>query len=101
MSNAGKPAEEIARELQDTGAVYPLSASQIVKLHEQDVADSVLNYLQNVYAPNLRGEAHMSVRQFLLVARLFLLLPCSSRRGQAIDGGGVGLKTPIIGQTLV
>ena len=64
MSNAGKPAEEIARELQDTGAVYPLSASQIVKLHEQDVADSVLNYLQNVYAPNLRGEAHIQYDSF-------------------------------------
>ena len=59
MSNAGKPAEEITRELQDTGAVYPLTASQIVKLHEQGVAESVLDYLQNAYAASLREEALM------------------------------------------
>lgn len=59
MANAGKPAEEIVRELQDTRAVYPLTASQIIKLHEQGVPDSVLDYMQNAYAENIQRDARM------------------------------------------
>jgi hypothetical protein len=59
MSKAGKPAEEIVRELQETRAVYPLTASQIVKLHEQGVAESVLDYMQNAYADNIWWNARM------------------------------------------
>jgi hypothetical protein len=59
MARAGKPAEEIVRELQETRAVYPLTASQIVKLHEQGVPDSVLDYMQNVYAEAIRQDARM------------------------------------------
>jgi hypothetical protein len=57
MANAGKPAEEIVRELQETRAVYPLTASQIIKLHEQGVPDAVLDYMQNAYADNIRWQA--------------------------------------------
>ena len=57
MSQAGKPAEEIIRELQDTRAVYPLTGSQIARLHDQGVADTVLDYLQNAYAERIRWEA--------------------------------------------
>ena len=57
MSQAGKPAEEIIRELQDTRAVYPLTGSQIARLHDQGVADTVLDYLQNAYAESIRTEA--------------------------------------------
>ena len=46
MAKAGKPAEEIVRELQETRAVYPLTASQIVSLHDQGVPDAVLDYMQ-------------------------------------------------------
>lgn len=59
MSRDGKPAEEIVRELQETRAVYPLTASQIVKLHEQGVADAVLDYMQNAYAESIRWNARM------------------------------------------
>ncbi len=59
MANAGKPAEEIVRELQDTRAVYPLTASQIVRLHEQGVPDAVLDYMQNVYTESIRWDARM------------------------------------------
>ena len=57
MSQAGKPAAEIIRELQETRAVYPLTGSQIVALHEQGVPDTVLDYLQNVYAEHIRWDA--------------------------------------------
>ncbi len=57
MAKAGRPAEEIIRELQETRAVYPLTASQIVRLHEQGVPDAVLDYMQNAYADSLRWEA--------------------------------------------
>ncbi len=40
-------------------AVYPLTASQIVKLHEQGVPEAVLDYMQNAYADNIRWEARM------------------------------------------
>jgi hypothetical protein len=59
MARAGKPAEEIVRELQETRAVYALTASQIVRLHEQGVPDSVLDYMQNAYAESIRWDARM------------------------------------------
>jgi hypothetical protein len=59
MTKAGRPAEEIVRELQETRAVYPLTASQIVKLHEQGVPDTVLDYMQNAYADAIRWDARM------------------------------------------
>ncbi len=59
MSRQGKPAEEIIRELQETRAVYPLTASQIIALHDQGVADPVLDYMQNAYAASIRWDARM------------------------------------------
>jgi len=59
MSQAGKPAQEIIRELQDTRAVYPLTGSQIARLHDQGVPDTVLDYLQNAYAESIRWDARL------------------------------------------
>ncbi len=59
MAKAGKPAGEIVRELQESRAVYPLTASQIVKLHEQGVPDAVLDYMQNAYTESIRLNARM------------------------------------------
>jgi hypothetical protein len=59
MSQAGKPAVEIIQELQETRAVYPLTGSQIAALHDQGVPDTVLDYLQNVYAESIRWDARM------------------------------------------
>lgn len=59
MSQAGKPAEEIIRELQETRAVYPLTGSQIARLHDQGVPDTVLDYLQNAYAEHIRWDARL------------------------------------------
>ncbi len=60
MSRAGTPPEEIIRELQATRAVYPLTGSQIARLHEQGVPDTVLDYMQNVYMDQVRRESRMS-----------------------------------------
>ena len=57
MANSGRPAEDIVRELQDSRAVYALTASQIIKLHEQGVPQSVLDYMQNAYAEAIRRDA--------------------------------------------
>ena len=57
MAEAGRPAQEIIRELQETRAAYPLTASQIVKLHEQGVPDAVLDYMQNAYTDSIRWAA--------------------------------------------
>jgi hypothetical protein len=59
MSQAGKPAEEIIRELQETRAVYPLTGSQIAKLHDRGVPDAVLDYLQDTYAESIRWDARL------------------------------------------
>lgn len=59
MAKAGKPAEDIVRELQQSHAVYPLTGSQIVKLHEEGVPDAVLDYMQNAYADSIRWNARM------------------------------------------
>lgn len=57
MSRAGMPPEEIVRILQETRAMYPLTGSQIVRLHQDGVPDSVLDYLQNAYAEAIRWDA--------------------------------------------
>ena len=61
LSKAGTPPEEIIRELQETRAVYPLTGSQIAKLHEQGVPDTVLDYMQNVYMDRVRWESRMGM----------------------------------------
>jgi hypothetical protein len=59
MSKAGTPAEDIIRRLQDSRAVYPLTGSQIAKLHEQGVPDTVLDYMQTAYMDRVRWESRM------------------------------------------
>jgi hypothetical protein len=46
LARSGKSAPEIIAELQRTGTVLPLAASDIVSLHEAGVPDEVLDYLQ-------------------------------------------------------
>lgn len=60
MSKAGTAPEEIIRELQETRAVYPLTGSQIARLHEQGVPDPVLDYMQNAYMDRVRWESRMN-----------------------------------------
>lgn len=60
MSKAGTAPGEIIRELQETRAVYPLTGSQIARLHEQGVPDAVLDYMQNTYMDRVRRESRMN-----------------------------------------
>jgi hypothetical protein len=46
LAREGKTAPEIIAELQRTGTVLSLQASDIVRLHEAGVPDEVLDYLQ-------------------------------------------------------
>ena len=59
MSKDGTPADTIIRELQETRAVYPLTASQIVRLHDEGVPEPVLDYMQTAYAESIRWDARM------------------------------------------
>lgn len=56
MSRSGMSAEDIVRELRETGAVYPLSGSQIAKLHDKGVPEAVLDYLQQAYVDHVRWQ---------------------------------------------
>jgi hypothetical protein len=49
MSRAGVPSSEICAEIQRTGTVYRLSASQLADLRQQGVSDDVINYMQKTY----------------------------------------------------
>jgi hypothetical protein len=48
LAREGKTAPEIIAELQRTGTVLALQASDFVRLHEAGVPEEVLDYLQNV-----------------------------------------------------
>ncbi len=59
MAQSGKSAEDIIAELRLTQAVYALSASRIVGLHDQGVPDQVLDYMQDTYAEHIHWNARM------------------------------------------
>jgi hypothetical protein len=46
MARAGESASAIITKLQATGTVIPLSATDIVRLHERGVPDDVLDWMQ-------------------------------------------------------
>jgi len=59
MSRSGVPAEDIIRQLKESRAVYALSGSQLAKLHEQGVAEPVLDHLQQAYINSVRWQERM------------------------------------------
>lgn len=56
MSKAGEPDRRIIDKLQEANGFYPLTASEIVKLHEEGVSLSVLDYMQKTYLRGVRRE---------------------------------------------
>ena len=56
MSKENVPAETIVNKMRDSRAVYRLNAAQLAKLHDQGVADLVLNYMQETYLNAVRRE---------------------------------------------
>lgn len=47
----------IIERIRASGAVYRLSAAELVKLHDQGVSDAVLNAMQNTQLEEVRGYA--------------------------------------------
>ena len=56
MSKENVPAEIIVNKMRDSKAVYRLNAAQLAQLHDQGVADPVLNYMQETYLSAIRRE---------------------------------------------
>ncbi len=56
MSKNGISSDEIIKELKETRAVYPLTGAQIAQLHEDGVADPVLDHLQQAYVNAVRWQ---------------------------------------------
>jgi len=54
LAKSGKTAPEIIEELQRTGTVLPLQASDILALHESGVPNEVLDYLQHAQIEEIR-----------------------------------------------
>jgi hypothetical protein len=54
MSHDGTPAPTIIEDMKRSGTVYRLKPSQLAALHEQGVADSVIDYMQKTYIASVR-----------------------------------------------
>jgi hypothetical protein len=59
MTKEGAPAKDIIKKMRESGTVYRLSASELARLHEQGVADEVLNYMQRTYLNAVRREQRL------------------------------------------
>lgn len=59
LSQAGTPSEEIIRRMRHADMVYRLKASQFARLHQQGVADNVLDYMQTTYLNAVRRDQYM------------------------------------------
>ena len=59
MSAAGDPPDKIIARMQAAGTVYRIQASQLAKLHQQGVADPVLDYMQKTYIEAVRRDQRM------------------------------------------
>ena len=61
MSEEGLEDDRIIARLHESGAVYPLSATQIVDLNRNGVSTEVLDYMQQTYvASERRRERYMA-----------------------------------------
>jgi hypothetical protein len=59
LARSGASAQDIVRRMQESGAVYPLSASQLARLREQGVPDEVIDYMYRSYIDEVRREEAM------------------------------------------
>lgn len=57
MSRAGVPSSEIIGEMERSGTVYRLSASQLADLRQQGVADDTIDYMQQSYLEAVAADA--------------------------------------------
>jgi hypothetical protein len=59
LARSGASGQDIIRRMQESGAVYPLSASQLARLREQGVPDEVIDYMHRTYIEEVRREEAM------------------------------------------
>ena len=59
MSSDGIADDQIISQMQESGAVYRLSASRIVELRQKGVSTDVLDYMQEVYIRQVRREERL------------------------------------------
>ncbi len=59
LSNAGVPPDDIIQRMKQSGATYPLDASQLARLKEEGVSDAVINYMQRTYVAQARRQQEM------------------------------------------
>lgn len=59
LSRAGDPPEKIIQRMRDAGMVYRLKGSQLARLHQQGVPDTVLDYMQHTYLEAVRRDQYM------------------------------------------
>jgi hypothetical protein len=60
MSNEGFPAETIVKKMRDSKTVYRLTAAQLARLHDQGVADPVINHMQQTCLEAVRREQNLA-----------------------------------------
>ena len=56
LSEESVPAEIIVKKMHASKTIYRLNAAQLAHLHDQGVADPVLNYMQETYLNAVRRE---------------------------------------------
>ena len=56
MAKDGLSSEAIIQKLRDSGTVYQVSASDLVKLSKEGVPSEVLDYMQNTYLAAVRDD---------------------------------------------
>ena len=59
LAKSGAPAADIIRRMQESGAVYPMSASELAKLRERGVPDEVIDYMYRTYIEAVRRDEAM------------------------------------------
>ena len=62
MAREGRPADAIIPRIEESRAVYQLSATQLAQLREQGVPDKVIDYLQQTYIDAIRFSEWMRAR---------------------------------------
>ena len=56
MNNEKVPVDSILAKMRESGTVYRLSASQLAHLHDEGVADAVVDYMQQTYLEAVRRD---------------------------------------------
>src|SRR5262245_36955948 len=56
MSKQGVPSDKIVSKMRDSATVYRLSAAQLAELHDEGIADQVLDYMQQTYIEAERNQ---------------------------------------------